>query len=379
MAARSSKSSRVALLVGTRKGAWVFTSDAARKKWSAEGPFRFGEIVYHFLLDPRDGRTMVMALKAGHLGPTVVRSTDRGKTWTEAKAPPAFPKGEPQGRSVSHVFWLTPGHASRPGEWFAGTAPHGMFRSRDGGATWESLKGFNDHPNWKKWRGDIDPPDAPNTHSILVDPRDADHLYVGMSAGGVLESRDGGATWKPMNEGLESDFKPKDGSEFYGFDPHCMQIHPQKPDRLYQQNHWGIYRIDRPSDTWVRIGRKMPKEIGDIGFPMVLHPRDPETCWVFPMDGTSVWPRTSVGGKPAAYRTRDGGGKWERQDKGFPRSQAWWTVKRQAMCADDRDPVGLYLGTTNGEVWWSPDEGRSWRNLARHLPHIYCVTAARIG
>jgi len=164
----------------------------------------------------------------------------------------------------------------------------------------------------------------------------------------------------------------------YGQDPHCMGLHPLNPDRLYQANHCGIYRLDRPSDRWVRIGEKMPKDIGDIGFPIVLHPRDPETVWVFPMDGTTVWPRTSPGGRPAAYRTRDAGETWERQDRGLPPEQAWYTVKRQAFSCDSLQPVGLYFGTTSGELWTSPNEGRSWRRIAAHLPEIYSVVAATL-
>ena len=153
---------------------------------------------------------------------------------------------------------------------------------------------------------------------------------------------------------------------------------PGNPDRLYQQNHCGIYRIDRPSDTWVRIGRSMPARVGDIGFPMVVHPRDDKVAWVLPMNGTTVWPRTSPEGKPAVYVTRNAGKTWQRQDAGMPASQAWWTVKRQAMCADVRETVGLYFGTTSGELWMSRDEGRQWRCLARHLPEIYAVEAAQV-
>jgi photosystem II stability/assembly factor-like uncharacterized protein len=154
---------------------------------------------------------------------------------------------------------------------------------------------------------------------------------------------------------------------------------PSDPDRLYQQNHCGIYRLDRPSHEWTRIGKSMPKSVGDIGFPMVVHPRDADTAWVFPMDGTAVWPRTSPDGKPAAYVTRNGGKTWQRLDAGLPKNQAWWTVKRQAMTADARDPVGLYLGTTSGELWISRDEGRRWACIARHLPEIYAVETAEIG
>ncbi len=161
-------------------------------------------------------------------------------------------------------------------------------------------------------------------------------------------------------------------------DPHCVRLCPSKPNRLYQQNHCGIYRLDRPSEQWIRIGKNMPKQVGDIGFPMVVHPRDAETAWVFPMDGTRVWPRTSPDGAPAVYVTRDGGEGWRRLDSGLPETQAWWTVKRQAMTADVQEPVGLYFGTTSGELWSSRDEGNRWGCIARSLPEIYAVEAAEL-
>jgi hypothetical protein len=159
-------------------------------------------------------------------------------------------------------------------------------------------------------------------------------------------------------------------------DPHCVRMSPSNPDRLYQQNHCGIYRLDRPSKTWTRIGRAMPKAIGDVGFPIVLHPRNDDVAWVLPMDGQTVWPRTSIGGRPSVYGTADGGKSWKRLAKGMPKAQAWWTVKRQAMTADGHDPVGLYFGTTSGEIWASRDEGAKWDCMARHLPEIYAVETA---
>ena len=373
--ARPAPTKRVRLLVATRKGLWTIVSDPARNAWKLAGPQFLGHIVHHAVVDPRDGRTMLAAARTGHLGPTVFRSTDNGRTWKEATRPPAF--GEGSGRVVDHTFWLTPGHASEPGIWYAGTSPQGLFRSGDAGATWEGVNGFNQHPQRKAWcGGDQDgTPDGAKLHSIIVDPRDARHLYIGMSSGGVFESVDGGNGWQPLNKGVRADFLPDPFPEF-GHDPHCVRQAPGHPDRLYQQNHCGIYRIDRPNDAWQDIGAGMPKIAGAIGFPLVVHPRDPDTLWVFPMDGTTVWPRTAPGGKPAAYRSRDGGRTWKRQDLGFPKSQAWWTVKRQAMTIDARDPAGIYIGTTSGEVWGSRDEGRTFRNLARHLPQIYAVEAA---
>lgn len=366
-----------AVLVGTRKGAFVLTSDRARRSWKLSKPHFLGHIVHHLVQDPREPRTLLMAARTGHLGPTLFRSTDFGKNWKEASRIPSFPKvpeGQ-KGRVVDHVFWLTPGHASESGVWYAGTSPQGIFRSEDGGVTWESLAGFNESPSYSTWCGGDGTPDGPKLHSVLVDPSDAAHLYLGLSSGGVMESLDRGKTWKPLLGGLEV-VEGFDVKTQASHDPHCVRIHPVQPTRLYQQNHCGIYRIDRPSDTWVRIGKNMPREVGDVGFPMVLHPRDPDTCWVFPMDGTQVWPRTSPGGKPAVYGTTNGGKTWKRLAGGLPASDAYFTVKRQAMSADAGTPAGIYFGTTNGEVWGSRDEGRSWKCIARHLPHIYSVETA---
>jgi len=378
------KTKRVVVLVATRKGAWLFHSNATRTTWRTDGPHFLGHIINHVMLDPRDGRTLLAAAKTGHLGPTIFRSTDLGRTWKESAQPPAFakvPEGE-QGRAVDHTFWLTPGHASEPDVWYAGTSPQGLFRTADDGVTWQPFSTINDDPQYRKWMGTVQDgtPDGPKLHSIIVDPRDPAHLYFAMSGGGVHESSDSGRTWTLRIKGM-------DVVEGFGLnrddatchDPHCIRICPSNPDRLYQQNHCGIYRLDRPSDTWVRIGKNMPADIGDIGFPMVVHPHDADTAWVFPMDGTSVWPRTSPGGKPAVYATRDAGLSWQRLDAGLPTEQAWWTVKRQAMTADAMDSVGLYFGTTSGELWMSSDEGRQWSCIARHLPEIYAVETVELN
>jgi photosystem II stability/assembly factor-like uncharacterized protein len=373
----------IVLFVATKKGVWLVHGDGERRSWRLDGPHFLGHEVHHVVLDPRDGRTLLAAAKTGHLGPTVFRSLDLGKSWTEAQQPPAFRKaneGE-TGRVVDHVFWLTPGHASEPGVWYAGSSPEGLFRTGDGGVTWEPVAGFNDHPKNATWtQGPGGTPDGPKLHSILVDPRDAKHLYLSISGamGGTFESTDGGRDWRPLNGGVRCDFLPDPYPEI-GQDPHCVQLHPLAPDVLYQQNHCGIYRVERPGERWERIGDNMPREVGDVGFPITLHPRDPNTAWVFPMDGSQVWPRTSPGGKPAVYVTRDAGKSWTRQDAGFPREQAWFTVFRQAMTSDARDPLGLYFGTTGGELWASPNEGARWECIARYLPRIHAVEAAELG
>ncbi|MGB0126094.1 MAG: glycosyl hydrolase [Rhodocyclaceae bacterium] len=369
----------VSLLVATRKGAWLYHGDAERRSWRVDGPHFLGHIIHHLVLDPRDGRTLLAAAKTGHLGPTIFRSTDLGRTWAESAKPPAFgpARNGLEARAVDHVFWLTPGHGDEKGVWYAGTSPQGLFRSADGGVTWAPFSCINDDPQFRRWFGTVQDgtPDGPKLHSISVDPRDAGHLYFAMSGGGVHESRDGGETFSPLVEGMEV-VEGFDAAEVAFHDPHCLRLCPSNPDRLYQQNHCGIYRLDRPGTRWTRIGRSMPREVGDVGFPLVVHPRDDRTAWVFPMDASDVWPRTSPAGRPAVYGTGDGGETWQRHDGGLPQNQAWWTVKRQAMAADREAAVGLYFGTTSGELWHSRNEGREWENMARHLPEIYAVEAA---
>ena len=384
---RTSTPTRIVILVATRKGAWLFHGDAKRKAWQADGPHFLGHNISHMVLDPRDGRTLLAAAKTGHLGPTIFRSTNLGRTWKEAKQPPAFsqptdakPTNNLPARSVDHTFWLTPGHASERDTWYAGTSPQGLFRSEDGGVSWKPLPAINDDPKFRGWMGSAQDgtPDGPKLHSILIDPRDPAHLYFGMSGGGVHESHDAGRSWALLIKGMEV-FGGGDASDPRSHDPHCVRLCPSNPDRLYQQNHCGIYRIDRPDDTWQRIGRKMPKRVGDIGFPVVVHPRDADTAWVFPMDGTDVWPRTSPDGRPAAYVTRNAGKTWQRLDQGLPEAQAWWTLKRQAMTVDAQAVPALYLGTTSGELWVGYDEGARWVNIARHLPEIYGAEVAELA
>jgi photosystem II stability/assembly factor-like uncharacterized protein len=374
---------RTVLLVATRKGAWLFHTDAKRKTWRVDGPHFLGHSISHLQLDPRDGRTLLAAAKTGHLGPTIFRSSNLGRTWQEAQKPPAFaaPSDHLPARSVDHTFWLTPGHSSQPGSWYAGTSPQGLFRSDDSGNTWAPLPAVNDSPQFREWMGTVQDgtPDGPKLHSITVDPRDAAHLLFAMSGGGVHESIDAGLTWRTLVQGLQV-VEGFDATNISFHDPHCVRLCPSMPSRLYQQNHCGVYRLDGSgtvqTNSWQRIGNKLPKRVGDIGFPIVVHPRDADTAWVFPMDGTSVWPRTSPQGRPAAYVTHNAGKTWQRQDTGLPPEQAWWTLKRQAMTIDTHAAPALYLGTTSGELWVGHGGGERWVNIARHLPEIYAVEAA---
>jgi len=367
----------VSLLVSTMKGAFTLKSNATRSKWTLSGPTMLGQVINHLAHDPRTRKVRVMGAKTGHLGPTIYYTKDGGKTWKEASKPPAFPKKE-GGKAVDANFFVTPGHKSQPNVWWAGTIPVGLFKSTDGGDTWEPVDSVNNHPDLANEAFGAPAPGGPYTHSVLIDPRDADHMYFGISCGGVLETTDGGKSWNHINKGSVSLFLPTPDAEF-GQDPHCMVMSPSNPDVLWQQNHCGIYRMDRKDANWVRVGDNMPKAIGDIGFPVVVHPRDSETAWVFPMDGTEVWPRTSPGGKPATYMTTNGGKSWKRQDKGFPKTHGYFTVFRQAMKSDTQKNLGLYMGTTNGEVWVSTNAGGSWKCVARWLPRILAIDVVEGG
>ena len=382
MTTRNQTAGQISLLVATRKGAWLYHGDVQRRSWRVDGPHFLGHIISHLVLDPRDGRTLLAAAKTGHLGPTIFRSTDLGRSWAEAEKPPAFapPANGLAGRAVDHSFWLTPANADEPDVWYAGTSPQGLFRSADGGRSWAPFSCVNDDAQYRQWMGaeQDGTPDGPKLHSIIVDPRDSRHLYFAMSGGGVHESRDGGRTFSPLVDGMDV-VEGFDPAVITFHDPHCVRLCPSDPDRLYQQNHCGIYRLDRPATRWRRIGRNMPAVIGDVGFPIVVHPHDADTAWVFPMDGSEVWPRTSPGGAPAVYVTHDGGDTWQRFAEGLPASQTWWTVKRQAMTADRQQRVGLYLGTTSGELWACRGDDQPWQCIARHLPEIYAVEAAEVA
>ncbi len=385
----SSKSSAgaIAVLVGTRKGAFILHGEKTRRKWKAPEGMHIGSIVHHMVMDPRDHRTLLMTSHTGHLGPTIFQSTDLGKTWKEAAKPPAFPK-VPEGQkglSVHHNFWLSPGHPSEPRVWYVGTSPAGLFRSEDDGMTWAEVTGFNNHPKYgtKLIAEDQSPPDGATLHSIMIDSRDPKHMYIGLSSdnSGVFESTNKGADWKPLTKGVncqEAYGLPPDAE--VGQEPHCFRIHPLSADRLYQQSHCGVYFMNRAEGVWKRVGENLPKEhgISDYSFPIVLHPRDPDTVWLFPLDGGFPLGRITPDGKPATYITRNFGKTWKRQDKGLPKGDGWFSLKRQAMSVDSRDPVGVYFGTTGGEVWASRDEGESWTQIANSLPEIYSVEVAEL-
>lgn len=368
------------LFISTRKGLWTLrTTD--RSRFDLAGPAHLGHMVHHTVLDPRDRRTLLAGVRTGHLGPVVNAIARRRQDLEGSLATAGVSEGRAAGarrrsRSGSRLGTRANRASGTPvrhrrGSSAATTAVTRGVQLQDTTITLTRRSG----PVATRIRRRTA---ASSTRCSSI--RATRSTCTSACRVVASSSRPTKApSWKPLSLGVENHHLPKlpNGEEYTsGDDPHCVALHPLRPDRLWQQNHFGIYRLDRDQgERWKRVGRAMPKEIGDIGFPIALHPREPDTAWVFPMDGTDAWPRVSPSGRPALHVTRDAGESWQRQDTGFPRDQAWWTVKRQAMISDFGDPVGLYLGTTNGEVWHTADEGRTFACIARHLPHIYALSS----
>ena len=348
-----------------------------------DGPHFLGQVVNHAVLDPRDGRTLLAAVKAGHLGPTVFRSDDLGETWKEAARAAAFAKARRAsdrrvGRATSSGS--RPAHASEPGRWYAGTSPQGLFVSDDGGRTWDGVAGFNDHPERRKWIGGAPGRAARRRHAALDQRRSRAIPRTSTSAcpAAACSSRATRApSWTPLNRGCAADFLPDPDAE-YGHDPALPARASRDAATSTSRTTAASTGSTARSARWERIGEAMPREIGDIGFPIVLHPRDPDDALGVP-DGwrhrLAAHARSAASPRSTARATR--GASWQRQDRGLPRAQAWFTVKRQAMAADALDPVGALLRHHQrrglGELRRGRDAGSA---CALHLPHVYSVETA---
>jgi len=368
----------VMLLVGTTKGAFVLRADAGRREVTIEGPHFPGEEVYSLALDRRDGRDRLLAGRLSmHFGPGIGWSDDGGVTWTDPpEAAIAFPADT--GASLARVWQIQPGGDDQPGVVYAGVEPAALFRSADGGETFTLVRGLWDHPHRAQWE-----PGGGGLclHTILLDGADPAAMWVAISSGGLYRTADGGETWEARNQGIRTPFLPEgeDLPEF-GQCVHKVDRHPARPERLFLQHHWGTYRSDDRGDTWVSIGESMPADappVGSVprpfGFPVVVHPHDPDTVYVIPLG--SDMQRWTVDGACRVYRSRDAGGTWEALTEGLPQEHAYLTVLRDAFVADPLEPAGLWFGTRTGEVFASADEGDSWRCVARHLPPVTCVRA----
>lgn len=355
----------VLLLVGTKKGGFIFRSGLERRRWTRVGPLFDGWAAYHLTGDPRNGGELYAATTNEWWGADVKRSRDEGQSWEVVAEGLGFTR-EGDDRKLKRVWHVEPGHPDRPGEVWAGVEPAGLFRSWDGGSTWSEVVGFNDHPTRERWQ-----PGAGGLclHSIQIDPLDPSRIYAAVSAAGLFRSDDGGASWKPINRGVRADFLPEPEPEV-GHCVHKFALARRRPERLYQQNHCGVYRSDDRGETWVDIGAGLPSR---FGFALGVHPEDPDTAYVVPL--TDDWRRWMPDGQMRVWRTRDAGASWEPLGRGLPERDAYLTVLREGLAVDSADPCGVYVGTSTGQLFASRDGGERWELVVDLLPPILSVAA----
>lgn len=359
----------VLLAIGTRKGLWLARS-SDRTSWKMSGPhFPIADVKAVAIDTRRDTPRLLAGVLDSHFGPTTVLSDDLGATWSEPDdAPIAFPPDTDV--ALEGVWQLAPGPANQPDVVYAGVEPSALFRSTDGGNTFELVRGLWDHPHRPEW----EPGGGGKAlHTIVAHPTDADRMAVGMSTGGVYQTIDGGVSWKPTNTGISAGFLPDEIPEF-GQCVHKFAVHPADPDRMYLQNHGGVYRSVDAGQTWQSIAGGLPD---DFGFPMVAHPHRPGVIYNFPLSADMM--RFPPNGRCAVYRSENGGDDWTALTDGLPGEAFWSAVMRDAMCTDDADPAGVYFGSRNGEVYASADEGEHWSLVAARLPDVLCVRAAVVG
>ncbi|MBI2169123.1 MAG: exo-alpha-sialidase [Actinobacteria bacterium] len=365
------------VLVGTTKGAFVLRPDASRTEVNIDGPHFAGDEVYSMALDTRAGRQRILAGRLSmHFGPGIAWSDDLGANWID---PPegaiAFPPDTDA--ALQRVWQIEPAGDGEPDVIYAGVEPAALFRSTDAGESFDLVRGLWDHPHrplWNPGGGGL------CLHTIVRDHADPQTVWTAISSGGVYRTTDGGETWEARNRGIRTPFAPDPEPPEYGQCVHKMARHPGRPERLYLQHHWGTYRSDDRGDTWVSVGESMPADAPPVGseprpfgFPIVVHPHDPDTVYVIPL--SSDMHRWTVDGRCRVFRSRDGGDTWEGLSDGLPQEHAYLTVLRDAFCADPLEPAGLWFGTRTGDVFASADEGDTWQSVARHLPPVVCVKA----
>ena len=358
----------VRVAIGTKKGLWLATS-RDRATWALSGPHFLMNEIPSIGIDTRAGRTRILVgVRSEHWGPTVAHSDDLGATWTEPDHG-AIRFGDGDGAALERVWQLRPDTDDRPGVVWAGCEPISVWRSVDGGEHFDLERGLWDHPHRPEWGAGYGGAAA---HSVVPHPEDENTMHVAMSTGGVYRTTDGGASWEPRNTGITAYFLPDPNPEF-GQCVHKIARDAVAPDRLYAQNHHGVYRTDDSGDTWKSIADGLPT---DFGFVMLTHPRREGTIWVVPIEADRE--RIPPDGRPAVYRSEDAGNSWTRLDSGLP-ERDYNAVLRDAAAVDTADPVGVYFGTRGGEVYGSADEGATFGTVAAHLPDVLCVRAAVIA
>jgi photosystem II stability/assembly factor-like uncharacterized protein len=388
--------SSVRVLVGTRKGAFILTSDGKRKKWDVSGPQFGGWELYHIKGSPADPNRIYASQTSGWFGQIIQRSDDGGKTWFQPGTPPGAapvpPAGPPQGESNKFVYDTSPGSGApltthqwydgtqHPWEFkrvwhlepslddpdtvYAGVEDAAIFRTTDGGKSWHELAGLRSHgtgPKWSPGAGGM------GLHTILIDPSNPKRMYVAISAAGAFRTDDAGKTWKPINRGLRSEYIPDPNAEV-GHCVHRIAMHPSRPDVLFMQKHWDVMRSDNAGDSWREVSGNLPT---DFGFPIDVHAHEPETVYVVPIKSDSE--HYPPEGKLRVYRSRTGGNEWEPLTKGLPQENCFVNVLRDAMSVDSLDSCGVYFGTTGGQVYCSPDGGDNWTAIVHDLPAVVSV------
>jgi photosystem II stability/assembly factor-like uncharacterized protein len=384
--------SKVRVLVGTRKGAFIFTSDGKREQWEISGPHFTGWEIYHLKGSPADPNRLYASQTSGWFGQIIQRSSDGGKTWETPGGGMTMSGGMPAGESNKFVYdtsaktgkpltthqwydgtqhpwefkrvWHLEPSLTDPDTVYAGVEDAALFRSTDGTKSWQEVAGLRGHgtgPKWQPGAGGM------GLHTIVLDHADPQRMFVAISAAGVFRTDDGGKTWKPINRGLKSPYLPDQAAEV-GHCVHRIAMHPARRDVLYMQKHWDVMRTDNGGDSWQEVSGNLPT---DFGFVIDVHAHEPETVYVVPIKSDSE--HFPPEGKLRVYRSRTGGNDWEPLTKGLPQANCYVDVLREAMAVDSLDACGIYFGTTGGQVYASSDAGDSWKAIVHDLPAVLSV------
>lgn len=357
------------LLVGTMKGAFLLRSDSNRQSWDTGGPYFPGHAVYTLAYDGRNGRSRLWAgANNMHWGSMLAWSDNFGRDWNNPEEKLIrFPEETEQ--ALRQIWQVALGHPGDDDTLYCGVEPAALFKSTDGGESWSLVKGLFDHPHRPQWQ-----PGGGGLclHTIIPDPSNKDRTYIAISTGGVYKTEDGGASWNVSNKGVRAEFLPDKYPEF-GQCVHKIVSHPSKPQTLFLQNHWGLYRSDDGAESWHDIANGVPS---DFGFAMEIDTNDPNTVYILPLESDEF--RCTPEGKLRVYRTRNRGESWEALSNGLPQEGALETVLRDAMSADETNPTGIYFGTRSGKLYGSADGGDSWKLVRDGLPPIVCVKTATV-
>jgi photosystem II stability/assembly factor-like uncharacterized protein len=362
------QSGDVLVLVGTMKGAFIFHSNKSRSQWEMGGPYFPGSAVYALAYDGRAGRNRLWAgPQSMHWGALLRSSDDFGREWTNPESSPVkFP--EATGAALNNIWQIAPGRDSEPDTLYCGVEPAALFVSRDAGETWALNDGLWSHPQRERW---VPGGGGLCLHTILLDPADPSRVRIAVSTAGMYVTEDGGTSWRPSNSGVRADFLPEKYPEF-GQCVHKVVQSRQQPERMFLQNHWGLYRSDDRGESWTDVANGVPS---DFGFAIGIHPQDADCAWIVPLEADAF--RCTPEGKLRVYRTRDAGASWQPMTEGLPQQDAYETVLRDAMSIDPL--AGVYFGTRSGKVFASTDEGESWTSLADGLPPVTAVKTAVVS